>query len=166
MADEPEYAEKAAKISNLSKDISLVVQEELLAIEANAVPQAKQPLKVAVQDPCSFQHALVNKGTVGPLLSRFGHKPVPVRDGHLCCGSAGTYSVLQPEISKQLRTRKIESLEISSPDLIVTANVGCYGHLSAESKTPIKHWIEVVDDVLHENGVRAIAQAAQEPAHA
>lgn len=166
MADEPEYAEKAAKISSLSKDISLVVQEELLAIEANAVPQAKQPLKVAVQDPCSFQHALVNKGTVGPLLSRFGHKPVPVRDGHLCCGSAGTYSVLQPEISKQLRTRKIESLEVSSPDLIVTANVGCYGHLSAESKTPIKHWIEVVDDVLHENGVRAIAQAAQEPAHA
>lgn len=156
MKDEPEYAEKAAKISSLSMDISLIVQNELLALDSSALPQAKQPLKIAVQDPCSFQHALQNKATVGPLLTRFGHISVPTRDGHLCCGSAGTYSVLQPELSKELRTRKIDSLQVSSPDMIVTANVGCYGHLSAELTIPIKHWIEVVDDVLFESGIKTI----------
>ena len=159
MADEPEYAEKAAKISSLCVDISLVVHNELSALDATQLPQTNHPLKIAVQDPCSFQHALVNKSTVGPLLTRFGHRPVPVRDGHLCCGSAGTYSVLQPELSKELRTRKIDSLQVSSPDMVVTANVGCYGHLSAELTIRIKHWIEVVDDVLHESGTTSLRQA-------
>ncbi|MCQ9618196.1 glycolate oxidase subunit GlcF [Paenalcaligenes niemegkensis] len=158
LADDPDYAEKAQKIAGLSLDISLILQNELLAVDARTLPQTSSPLKIAVQEPCSFQHALRNKASISALLTRFGHTPVPVRDGHLCCGSAGTYSVLQPELSEQLRTNKIEALQVSSPDMIVTANVGCYGHLAAKAPIPIKHWIEVVDDIFSESETGASLQ--------
>ena len=79
------------------------------------------------------------------VLRRLGYTLAPVADGHLCCGSAGTYSLLQPEISQALRTRKLDALERHRPSLILTANIGCQTHLASAGRTPVRHWIEVVD---------------------
>ncbi|MGG4605984.1 glycolate oxidase subunit GlcF [Paenalcaligenes sp. Me131] len=160
LAGDAQYAEKARTVSGMARDISRVVQDELALLDTEDLPQAKQALKIAVQEPCSFQHALQNKGSISSLLKAFGFNPVAVRDGHLCCGSAGTYSVLQPELSEQLRTNKLESLQINSPDMIVTANVGCYGHLAAKSPIPIQHWIELVDEVIRVSGRQSLVAEA------
>ncbi|HJD43731.1 MAG TPA: glycolate oxidase subunit GlcF [Candidatus Paenalcaligenes intestinipullorum] len=146
LAQDPAYADKAVKISELAVDISVVIQNELAERSAESLPTLSSEVKVAIQEPCTFQHGLKRKGQLGVLLSKFGYTPVPVKDGHLCCGSAGTYSVLQPELSHQLRRNKLADLQVSHPDVIATANVGCHGHLAAKSPIPVRHWIELVDD--------------------
>jgi glycolate oxidase iron-sulfur subunit len=85
---------------------------------------------------------------VEALLRRVGYELVPVRDAHLCCGSAGTYSLLHPQIAEELRARKLQSLEAESPAVIATANIGCLTHLHAKSRAPVRHWIELVDAAL------------------
>lgn len=145
LADDPVYAEKAATISELSVDISVIVHQELS--KATSLPSLKQPIKVAVQEPCTFQHALRKKASIAQLLTKLGYQTTPVADGHLCCGSAGTYSVLQPAISHQLRSNKLDNLMAASPALIATANVGCQTHLQETSQVPVQHWIELVDKV-------------------
>lgn len=145
LADDPAYAEKAVQISELCLDISVVVQQELIKTES--LPQLKQPIKVAVQEPCTFQHALRKKASISHLLTQLGYETTPVADGHLCCGSAGTYSILQPTISQQLRTNKVNNLMAGTPALIATANVGCQSHLQETSPVPVQHWIELVDKV-------------------
>lgn len=145
LADDSRYAEKAAEISRLSKDISVVVHEELSKKEQTDLPQLKHPIKVAVQEPCSFQHALRDKASITQLLTQFGYETTPVANGHLCCGSAGTYSILQPAISQQLRSNKVESLMAGTPSVIATANVGCQNHIQEASPVPVQHWIELVD---------------------
>lgn len=85
---------------------------------------------------------------VESLLVRLGFDLTPVADAHLCCGSAGTYSLTQPGIATQLRNNKLDALEASRPDLIVTANVGCQTHLNSAGRTPVRHWIELVDTPL------------------
>ncbi len=103
---------------------------------------------VAVHDPCTLRNGLRLEGRVAALLGRLGYRPQPVKDTHLCCGSAGAYSILQPTFAKALRSRKITALTASAPETIYTANIGCWMHLSGATRTPVRHWIEAVDAVL------------------
>ncbi len=138
------YAEKAARISELAKDISEIVSAESL-------PESKQEKinkTVSFHSPCTLQHGLQLNGMVEKILTRVGYQLTHVNDAHLCCGSAGTYSVLQPKLSKQLLSNKIVALESTTPDIIATANIGCQMHLATVATMPVKHWIELVDEAI------------------
>jgi len=147
LAHDPAYAAKAQRIAAATKDLS-----ELLPM---LVPLLKPRLHRAADDrlafhpPCTLQHAQQLRGGVEAGLRELGFDVAPLpADSHLCCGSAGTYSVLQPELAHQLRERKLAALGALSPDLIVSANIGCIQHLQAGTATPVRHWIEVVDQLL------------------
>ena len=146
---DPAYADKAARISALTRDISEVLagESEKLAKLLRASPSAAQA-RVAFHSPCTLQHGQKIRGVVESLLSAAGYELTPVADAHLCCGSAGTYSILQPELSRQLRDNKLGALGAGSPAVIVTANIGCQTHLQSGSATPVRHWIELVDERL------------------
>jgi glycolate oxidase iron-sulfur subunit len=103
---------------------------------------------LAFHAPCSLQHGLKLRGVVEPLLTAAGFDLTPVADAHLCCGSAGTYSVLQPEIAQRLRGQKLAALLADAPEGIASANIGCIAHLQAGTGIPIKHWIEWIDNQL------------------
>ena len=143
LADDPAYADKARRISEMAKDLVEILRNEDL--EALSVKASR---RLAFHCPCTLQHAQRLGGTVEGVLTRLGFELTPVRDAHLCCGSAGTYSVTQPELSKQLRDNKLDALEAGNPELIVTANIGCQTHLDGASRTPVRHWIEIIDDSL------------------
>ncbi|MEP5567573.1 MAG: glycolate oxidase subunit GlcF [Halioglobus sp.] len=138
---DPAYAEKAQRISSLSRDIA----EVLLNEDLSALTIQRDIGGIAVQTPCSQQHALKQPETVKTILRRAGFTLTQTQDDHLCCGSAGTYSILQQERSERLRQRKLKTLHADNPALIVTANVGCQLHLAEESHLPVKHWIELLD---------------------
>ena len=140
LAHDPAYRDKAARISALARDLSEVVPADF--------PQIRSHGKVAFQSPCSLQHGQQIRGRVESLLARAGFQLAPVRDAHLCCGSAGTYSILQPAIAGELRARKLGALQEGKPAAIATANIGCLAHLQAESNVPVRHWIELVDEAL------------------
>ncbi len=147
LAQDPAYAEKAAHVSAVMKDIS-----EVIAAEQNKVVELlktsildPQSSKLAFHPPCSLQHGLKLKGTVEMLLTDLGFELTPVTDAHLCCGSAGTYSILQPALSQQLLTNKIAALTSGAPAAIVTANIGCQSHLQTATNLPVMHWIEALD---------------------
>jgi glycolate oxidase iron-sulfur subunit len=151
------YAEKAARVSALYRDVSLVIEQERVALAAKLkekvgtlpVDAAVTKPKLAFHSPCSLQHGLKIRGVVEGLLRDAGFELTHVPDGHLCCGSAGTYSILQSELSQQLLTNKVNALESGGPDVVATANIGCMAHLEsglhASSQTPILHWIELID---------------------
>jgi len=141
LAHDADYREKAARISALTKDLSEVVPLE-------AIAQGAARGRVAFQSPCTLQHGQEIRGTVEARLARAGFEVTPVRDAHLCCGSAGTYSLLQPAISRELRSRKLASLQESGPDCIATANIGCLSHLQGAAQVPVRHWIELLDEAL------------------
>jgi glycolate oxidase iron-sulfur subunit len=101
--------------------------------------------KVAFQSPCTLQHGQQVRGKVERLLQAAGYSLTHVDDAHLCCGSAGTYSLLQPETANELRARKLAALQAGAPRWIATANVGCLSHLQGEAQTPVRHWIELID---------------------
>ena len=101
--------------------------------------------KVAFHSPCSLQHGMQLKGRVEEILQALGLELTPVADAHLCCGSAGTYSILQPELSSELKAREAAALEAGRPDVIATANIGCITHLADGAKRPVRHWIELLD---------------------
>jgi len=138
LAQDPQYAKKAARISAMSKDLSEVVEEK-------AISSATKGERVAFQSPCTLQHGQQIRGKVEALLERAGYELAAVEDAHLCCGSAGTYSLLQPAISRELRTRKLAALGKGEPDVIATANIGCLAHLQSATATPVRHWIELVE---------------------
>ena len=154
------YAEKAARVSELYRDVSQVIeQERATLVEKLNAKVATFPLdaevtkpKLAFHSPCSLQHGLKIRGVVENLLRDAGFELTHVPDGHLCCGSAGTYSLLQSELSGQLLINKVRALESGSPDIVATANIGCMAHiesgLHASSRTPILHWIELIDQRL------------------
>ena len=148
------YAEKAARISSLFRDLSQVIAQEkdALAKKLSAAPDLAQPQKLAFHSPCSLQHGLKIKNVVEGLLRDAGYELTMVPDGHLCCGSAGTYSLLQSELSQQLLANKVKALESGSPAVIATANIGCLAHiesgLNSSTQTPIRHWIELLDERL------------------
>ena len=139
LADDPAYADKAAKVSALYRDLLEVVEAEL-----EQAGQAPSPLRVAVHTPCTMQHGLGINGRVERLLEKHGYTICRVSDAHLCCGSAGTYSMLQPGLAAELRRNKQKALGGDEPDLIATANIGCQVHLAQGSPVPVKHWIELL----------------------
>jgi glycolate oxidase iron-sulfur subunit len=108
----------------------------------------KSPRKVAFQSPCSLQHGLKINGVVESILRDAGYALTPVPDAHLCCGSAGTYSLLEPGLSRQLLHNKVRALESGAPEEIATANIGCLSHIQSGTRTPVRHWIELVEERL------------------
>ena len=138
---DPAYADKAARVSELTLDLS-----EVLAREDLRRLRRGPPRRIAFHPPCSLQHGQKVRGVIEAILSGLGHELVPVQESHLCCGSAGTYSLLQPELSGQLRERKLGHLQAGQPDLIATANIGCQSHLAAASGVPVVHWITLLDE--------------------
>ena len=150
LRDDPEYGSKAARISTLFRDISQVVAQELAnagaLLERRADRQAGP--RVAFQSPCTLQHGLKIRGLVEPLLERAGYTLTSVADGHLCCGSAGSYSLLQPAISRALKANKLAALQADDPDVIATANIGCLLHLASGTDRPVRHWIELLAEAI------------------
>ncbi len=147
LAQDPVYAAKAARIASLARDPSEVLAVELARPEV-ALPQPGAGRKIAFHSPCSLQHGQKLPGLAEGLLTRLGYELTPVADGHLCCGSAGSYSLLQPTLARQLRDNKLNSLAAGGPECIATANVGCQLHLESGTRIPVRHWIELVDEVL------------------
>ena len=153
LQDDPVYAAKANRVGELARDVSEVVAAEkdaLLKLLENSALAGRQ--KMAFHAPCSLQHGLKIRGVVEELLIAAGFELAPVADAHLCCGSAGTYSILKPEISRRLRGQKLAALLGNSgagqPIGIASANIGCIAHLQAGTSAPIKHWIEWLDNKL------------------
>jgi glycolate oxidase iron-sulfur subunit len=138
------YAEKAERVSVMARDIGEILASATLPPLA---PHAGQ-YKVAFHNPCTLQHGQQLQGVVETLLRRSGFQLTPVPDAHLCCGSAGTYSILQPVLSRRLLDNKLAALQGGAPDVIATANVGCQLHLASASGVPVKHWIELLDEVM------------------
>ena len=147
LASDPEYADKARRISELTVDLS-----ELLPAIAPEIAEklyARPKIKVAFHPPCTLQHGQQQRGKVETALASFGFDvSLAAGESHLCCGSAGTYSALQPELAHQLRDRKLEQLAAVAPHTIVSANIGCIQHLQSGTTTPVRHWIELVDEAL------------------
>jgi glycolate oxidase iron-sulfur subunit len=144
------YAEKAARISALAKDVSEIMYAELENIQQRIEEQNRviDRRKLSFHSPCTLQHGMKIRGVVEKILMVVGFDLTHVPDAHLCCGSAGTYSILQPQLSQQLLKNKILALESSKPDQIATANIGCLMHLQSGASLTIKHWIELVDERL------------------
>jgi glycolate oxidase iron-sulfur subunit len=143
LKDDPAYREKALRVSALTRDLCEVVPPL-----APAAGKAKSG-RVAFQSPCSLQHGQQLRGKVEAHLRGAGYELTPVAEPHLCCGSAGTYSILQPELSLKLRDRKIAALGAGAPAggpaCIATANIGCLSHLQGATEIPVKHWIELLE---------------------
>ncbi|MDJ0893229.1 MAG: heterodisulfide reductase-related iron-sulfur binding cluster, partial [Gammaproteobacteria bacterium] len=140
LRDDPAYADKAARISELTRDLCEVVQpEDVTELKTSA------PRRIAFHPPCTLQHGQKLKGLVERLLVAAGFELVPVADAHMCCGSAGTYSILQAELSQQLLGRRLDALQAGTPELIVTANIGCQLHLLSKADVPVMHWIELFE---------------------
>jgi len=154
LEDDPAYAQRAARISALARDLSQVLGAEASALKAAlqharaAALGAGKPLKVAFQAPCSLQHALKVHGVIEPLLLAAGFTLTAVTDAQRCCGSAGTYSILQPQLSQQLLRAKVTALESGAPDVIATANIGCLHHIRGGASVPVRHWVELLDERL------------------
>jgi glycolate oxidase iron-sulfur subunit len=139
------YAEKAARVSALTKDLSEVLLQEQGALRdwfAKRGPM--QSHRVSFHAPCTLQHGQKITGVVEALLTVAGHSILPVGDSQTCCGSAGTYSLLEPKISAQLLERKLGNLSQPQPDVIATANIGCLTHLQTGTSTPVRHWVELL----------------------
>ena len=146
LKDDSAYAAKAARISDLTRDLSELMPElvgELQGkVNAQVAPMVFHP-------PCTLQHGQQLRGGVETLMHALGFKvTLASSESHLCCGSAGTYSVLQPELAYQLRDRKLGKLQASAPEVILSANIGCITHLQSGTATPVRHWIEVIDAAL------------------
>ncbi len=138
--DDSEYAEKAQRIASLARDLSEVITvEDLQRIGSSA------PKRIAYHSPCTLQHGQKLMGQVESLLQGAGFELLPVADAHSCCGSAGTYSVLQPELSQRLLKKRLAALQAHQPALIASANVGCQTHLQTSAQVPVVHWIELFD---------------------
>jgi glycolate oxidase iron-sulfur subunit len=143
LRDDSAYAAKARRISEIARDLG-----EVLADAPLERLQVRADQRVAFHCPCTLQHAQKLGGSVEGVLGRLGFDLAPVPDAHLCCGSAGTYSFTQPVLARQLRDNKLDALESGSPDVIATANIGCQTHLGAGGRTPVRHWIEIVDEAI------------------
>ena len=144
LAHDTAYAARAARISELTKDLS----EIMPAFEQQLVAKVKVKKRVAYHPPCTLQHGQQIRGKVEGVLRAVGVDVTLCADSHLCCGSAGTYSVLQPELSYQLRDNKLKNLEATQADEIVSANIGCLTHLQSGTDTPVRHWVELIDSAL------------------
>ena len=149
---DPAYAEKASRISAQTLDVSEVLAAEqgrlgeLLQLAGKTSVSEKR--KIAFHSPCTLQHGQKIRGVVESLLVAAGYELTMVADSHFCCGSAGTYSITQPELSGRLRKNKLAALGAGSAEVFVTANIGCQTHLQSGTATPVRHWIELIDERL------------------
>jgi glycolate oxidase iron-sulfur subunit len=142
LVDDPAYAVRARRVSELARDLSEVVAAEDLEPLDDRGADGRP---VAFHAPCTLQHGQQLNGAVERLLTGRGIRLTPVAEPHLCCGSAGTYSLLQPELSARLKARKLQALESGSPQLIATANIGCLAQLRQGAGVPVVHWIQLLD---------------------
>ncbi|WP_421953527.1 glycolate oxidase subunit GlcF [Polaromonas sp.] len=146
LKDDAQYAEKAARISALTRDLSELLPGLVEPLRARVAARAGQ---IAFHPPCTLQHGQQLRGGVEEHLGALGFQiRVASCESHLCCGSAGTYSVLNPGIAYQLRDRKLENLAEMQPEVIASANIGCIAHLQSGTKTPVRHWVELLDDAM------------------
>lgn len=150
LKDDPAYAEKAARIGALTRDLSELLPELVPLLKPRLKPQALQAAGLqAYHPPCTLQHGQQLKGGVEKHLSDLGFQiKVTANESHLCCGSAGTYSVLNPDLSKQLRDRKLGHLNALQPQGVLSANIGCITHLQSGSGLPVRHWVELLDEAI------------------
>ncbi|TNF52368.1 MAG: glycolate oxidase iron-sulfur subunit [Burkholderiales bacterium] len=150
LADDPAYAARAARISELTQDLSELLPTLVPALRSKLARQPDAKQVVAFHPPCTLQHGQKLKGGVETQLAALGLTVMVARnESHLCCGSAGTYSVLNPGLAYQLRDRKLGHLGELKPDVITSANIGCITHLQSGTKTPVRHWIELLDELLN-----------------
>lgn len=140
LKQDPAYVDKARRIAELTKDISEILAQEDLSV----LTLEKRETRVAFHAPCTLQHGQKISGVVEKILESVGYQLTQVHDSHLCCGSAGTYSILQPELSRQLLDDKLHWLNQGKPDLIATANIGCQLHISTRADVPVRHWVELL----------------------
>ncbi len=146
LAHDSAYAAKAARIAMLTRDLSEIMPQ--FEDELGAKLKGKVAKRVAFHPPCTLQHGQQIRGKVEGVLRAAGVDVTLCADSHLCCGSAGTYSVLQPALAKELRDRKLANLLATGPEVIVSANIGCQTHLQSGTETPVTHWIELIDQAL------------------
>lgn len=139
LREDPAYAARATRIAALARDMAEVLQD------ADVEVFRGRARRVAFQAPCSLQHGQRLPGLVEALLRRLGHQLTPVPDAHLCCGAAGTYSLLQPRMAGALRTAKLRALQQGGPELIASSNLGCLLHMAERSEVPVLHWLELLD---------------------
>lgn len=144
LAHDDQYRDKAKRVADLTMDLSEVLADKDIAALTNNTGVKR----VALQNPCTLQHGQRITGVIERILQSAGYELTHVPKAHLCCGSAGTYSVLQKDLAKQLRAEKLQALQSASPDVIATANIGCQLHLSSAADVPVKHWIELLDEAL------------------
>jgi glycolate oxidase iron-sulfur subunit len=149
LAHDPEYAEKARRVSALTRDLSELLPELTPLLAKRLRPGAIKTPRLKFHPPCSLQHGQQLRGGVEQHLNALGFEvSVAAAESHLCCGSAGTYSVLQPELAQALRERKLGQLTMGEPQAIISANVGCIQHLQSGTTTRVAHWVELVDEAL------------------
>ena len=135
-----DYYQKAQEISNKTQDIAeFLIDKDLSKLKL-------EQANISYHEPCTLQHGQKLAGLVNSILDSLGYSPAPVKDSHLCCGSAGTYSIFQPDLSNKLKKNKLNNLNASNPQIIVTANIGCLMHLQKDSEIPVKHWVELLDN--------------------
>ncbi len=157
LADDKDYADKAKTISKLYQDPaeiiaemtnssndSLAINQLITRLSEEGSVLADKNKTIAFHPPCSLQHGMQLKNFIEPLLEKCGFTVLPFKDKHLCCGSAGTYSITQKKLSQQLLSKKLEHIEKTKPDIIVTANIGCQLHLQSGTSIPVKYWLELL----------------------
>jgi glycolate oxidase iron-sulfur subunit len=143
LAGDGAYSARAERVSQATRDLAEIVEPDDLRRASRKIGSGP---RVAWQSPCTLQHGQRIAGRVEALLDSAGCTLTPTSEATLCCGSAGTYSILQPALSGELRKRKIAALTGGGPEVIATANIGCLEHLRAGSPVPVRHWIEIVAD--------------------
>lgn len=141
LANDTEYADKAAQISALYKDPSEIIKDSPLV---NLSPSTSSKPRIAFHPPCTLQHGLKLGGVIESLLTGLGYELVNFENSHLCCGSAGTYSITQKTIATSLRDNKLNAIQANHPDMIITANIGCQNHLQSGTNIPVHHWLELL----------------------
>jgi glycolate oxidase iron-sulfur subunit len=145
LAADSAYAGKAKRVSELARDLSEIISAEF---RRDAFAETGTDVRIAFHSPCTLQHAQRITGKVEDILTRLGFTLTEVRNSHLCCGSAGSYSLLEPELAGALRSNKLASLQADRPAMIATANIGCLTHMSAHAGVPVVHWIELLEPLI------------------
>ena len=146
LRNDPDYKDKAHQVAKLARDVGEIIAAEDVGKLRKIINVSSN--RFAFQNPCSLQHGQKMKGKTAELLKKLGYQICDVEDADQCCGSAGTYSLLQTELSEKLRRKKINSLKVVKPDVIMTANIGCQLHLQQATDIPVKHWIEILEEDL------------------
>jgi len=148
LASDKDYANKAKRISELYKEpaeiIADIIESDPQALTRLTENSHRKKQSIAFHPPCTLQHGMQHKNLIEPILQKAGFTLLPFNEAHLCCGSAGTYSITQKKLSQQLLANKLGNIEKVEPEIIATANIGCHLHLQSGTETPVKHWLELL----------------------